>query len=212
MNESEEWFQRGLSHYSKEDYEQAILSFEHSLDYDPYFLESLRYIGEIYYKQENHEKAIKIFKRAIKVDPEDSFIWYDLSLVYNKIEDYDNAIDACDIAIEFSEVAELLYTLGQLYINKASIEENPQEFQRLLNEAANCFEEILDDDPENIIYLKYMGMIYKNIGRFDSAIETFQKVLAIDSIFIYLYILDNNNKPFSQLSILGKSISYIFKD
>jgi Ca-activated chloride channel family protein len=82
-------FNVGDVHYKKKNYEEAINSFEKSLNTNDVSLQEQAYynLGNSYYKNNKYQEAIDYYKKALELDPNDLDAKYNLELVRAKIKE-----------------------------------------------------------------------------------------------------------------------------
>lgn len=72
--------------------------------------------------------------------------------------------------------------------------------QNKLKEAIAIFEELEKDEPNNKDIASYMGVIYKALGRYEQAVKTYNKAIALDR-----FNDQNYNNMGNLLKLLGKN-------
>jgi protein O-GlcNAc transferase len=77
-----------------------------------------------------------------------------------------------------------------------------------LQQAEHIYKEILNDQPNNYYALNYIGILYYQLGNYDSAIEYIKKALELNPTADAYYNLGNIYKEYGQLS---DALSYFQK-
>ncbi len=116
----------------------------------------------------NPKQAIKYFDAALEIDGQNPQAWYGKGCAHGALEQYDEAINAYRQSAEYAgEQASLpLYNLGNLY----------QEIDEL-QEAAKCFHEAVQVDPEMADAWINLGRLLDDSGAHEVAIECYDNAL-----------------------------------
>ncbi len=131
-------------------------------------------LGNIEYLKGNLEKALEIYNGVLKNYPEDLNAIFMKGNVLYDMGEYENAnavfAKAKEIALKDlaggSEDPESHYTLGQIFEKEGDI-----------GSAINNYKSARQSDPDNIDAVLALGRIYREIGNYKEAINTFNNGL-----------------------------------
>ena len=151
-----------LGHIYREDSEvadgsEAIAWFEKSLEFDEDNVDSLRNIGDLFRalgSDDAYKQAIKVFKQA--ADKNDAYSMNEIGKMYlfgeGVEEDLDTAINWFKRAININDYIGAIEYLGCIYNYRMG----------KYDEALDCYQQVLDKDPDSILSLYGMGSLYYN--------------------------------------------------
>jgi tetratricopeptide (TPR) repeat protein len=189
-------------------YDKAIEFYEKAIALDGENAEYYAGCGSAYLLCGNEDKAEEYFERAIELDPdseesikslkkvceEDNTLrqktmtafeeFYDVNVQahidkakkLDEKEAYAEAIDECTLALEGdAENFEALFMRGMLYIMIKKLSKARSDYQKLIRLA-----EAGDDTGRMALAYKCLGDTYRNEGKYDKAIEFYEKAVALD--------------------------------
>jgi tetratricopeptide (TPR) repeat protein len=99
-NNASWWGLRGLALESEGKKEQALASFERSLEIDSHSAINWHIRGKILRDLGRDGEALASFDKSLEIDPGDQAIWVSRSLLLYGMERYEDAIKECDKALE----------------------------------------------------------------------------------------------------------------
>lgn len=103
---------------------------------------------------ENTEKAIEFYRRALQVDPDDLASIEALERIFTREERYPELLEVfrrkVDISTEPDERLEILFRIASIH---EEVLQNPED-------AISTYNEILGQDPDNIIALRALDRLY----------------------------------------------------
>ena len=199
-------FERAVSALTTQDYAAAEQGFQTVLRAKPNHIGALGNLGVVYSRTHRYAEAIEQYERALKFSPRDTGLLLNLGLAYIKQEQYDKALPlfsrivaavpphrqarelmaTCQIytgdpAAAVQELESLrangapdpgiLYLLGTAYARLKQPQKAQAAFAEMMNAAS----------PAQASFL--MGKAYYDGGRFDDAVEAFQRTLEADGRF-----------------------------
>ena len=181
----------GLSYFAKKEYDKAIENYEKVLEInDRYWgaenINPIDALAKSYMALGEYQKGIEVYKKYIKKDV--SCCWRSIRDLYNKdIEDYKYLIEAFNQLID-EEPSNFEYYDGLETIYSYDL--------NICDKAANVLEKYLLkkyllNNKEDINYRVYgtLADLYKNIYRYDEAIEMCNKLMEINDFDSYYYSL-----------------------
>src|SRR4030095_5326088 len=83
---------RGLQHYQKREFDQAMACFDQAIRFNPQFAEAFTNRGLVYTELGNQDKAIAEHDRAISINPRLAIAFNNRGYAFYQKGDYDNAI------------------------------------------------------------------------------------------------------------------------
>lgn len=84
---------RGMAHFSKNDYENALVDFRLSFEYDNKSFRSIYYEGIVYSIQKQYEKAVECFTKSLEINEYQSHTFYRRALAYYELQQYENSMN-----------------------------------------------------------------------------------------------------------------------
>ena len=185
LHDESDFMYLGLSYFEKKEYDKAIENYEKVLEINNRYwgaenINPIDALAKSYMALGEYQKGIEVYKKYIKKDV--SGCWRSIrSDCYNKdIEDYKYMIEAFNQLIEEEpnnfEYYDELETIYSYDLN-------------ICDKAANVLEKYLLNNKENINYRVYgtLAGLYKNIYRYDEAIEMYNKLMEINDFDSYYY-------------------------
>jgi tetratricopeptide (TPR) repeat protein len=150
-------------------YAKAELVLKRALTLKPDSPETLYLLAQVYTAQQKPVDALDLLVRGHKLAPENIDIIYSLARVSMSQNYYEDSIPLLESGLKLApQRADLLAALGQSYFMAGKVERAIEEFQQLI-----------DLDPSARSYA-FMGLVYRQLGRFDKARKYFQEGLKKD--------------------------------
>lgn|SRR5574344_170164 len=87
---------RGMAFFAENHYEEALLDFKKSVQYDPKGFRSLYYEGIVYSVQNKDKEAIDCFDKSLAIDNFQSHVYYRRALAYYNLGEYQKALGDLD--------------------------------------------------------------------------------------------------------------------
>ncbi|HEX3469910.1 MAG TPA: tetratricopeptide repeat protein [Silvibacterium sp.] len=151
------------------EYPNAELALTRALKLKPESPETLYLLAQTYTYQSRPLDALDLLVRAHKVAPENIdiiFLMAQVSISQNYFED---AIPLLESALKIApRRPDLLATLGESYFMSGKVEKAIEEFKKLI-----------EVEPSARSYA-FLGLSYRDLGRFDEAKQYFQQGLKLD--------------------------------
>ena len=157
----------GFLYVGAEYYDEAILYFEKSLEYDPNNIEVLNDLAYAYEVKSDFASAIIVCNQILDADPYSIDSWIMLGKLYSLEEDFEKAIDAFDFAL----------ALDETNINILKLKAHCLLLSERSEEAIEMLKECIKMSPdESLLYLSlaecYMSLeLYKDVLKSLSAYE-----------------------------------------
>ncbi|MBN8655658.1 MAG: tetratricopeptide repeat protein [Anaerolineae bacterium] len=133
--------------------DDAIISFEQSVEKDSENISSWIGLGNAYFGNNQKEKAISAFRKAADLSPSSGYSYYRLGNIYRDIGDFENAIEAFKLA---PQIALAHLAIGKIYLSRQEYESALDEFRkavvqnkRLVDGWLNIAWTICEADPKD---------------------------------------------------------------
>ena len=151
------------------EYSKAELVLNRALRLKPDSSETLYLLAQVYSEQRRPADALDLLARAHKLAPENAEITFFFARVCMSENYYEDAIPLLESGLQVSpQRADLRAALGESYFMSGKVEKAIGEFQQLI-----------ELDPAARSYA-FMGLSYRQLGRFDEARKYFQEGLNQD--------------------------------
>lgn len=178
------WYAKGVTQLLLDKYSDAIKSFDKAIEIDPNYKVVWRAKAEALVKLNQHTEAILCYDRALKLNPEDKDAWDGKGNVLYKLGMIEDAGKCFEMARKIEEVTfrEKMIKEPEKVKKLEIIEEKPEAEKPVVS-----YEEALKEDVEAMeaaykrgVGLLAKGFILTQLGRYEDAIECFDKVIKID--------------------------------
>lgn len=151
------------------EYSRAELALNRALTLKPDSPETLYLLAQVYSEQHKPADALDLLARAHKLAPDNADITFLFARVCMSENYYEDAIPLLESGLQISpERADLRAALGESYFMSGKLEKAIGEFKQLI-----------ERDPAARSYA-FMGLSYRQLGRFDEARKYFQEGLRKD--------------------------------
>jgi tetratricopeptide (TPR) repeat protein len=199
-------FAMGKTCFLLNEYDQAIIYLQKSVELDPENTTAYYALGRIFNDKKDYIKAIEYYKKAIAINKNDNFLYSALADTYYDSGDYDKAIENGKKAIDLApNDARALNDLGYYYYKgsgdyvkaiaymQKAIEVNPTYaypvkhlgsifyLQKKYSDAIKYFEKAIKLKPDYAVAYREMGDAYKAIGKSRKAKECYAKAEEIEN-------------------------------
>jgi tetratricopeptide (TPR) repeat protein len=150
-------------------YANAEIMLKRALNLKPDSAETLYLLGQVYKEQSKPVDALDQLVRAHKLAPENPDIIYSLARVSMSQNFYEDSIPLLESGLQIAPGrTDLHAALGESYFMSGKVENAVEEFQKLI-----------DIDPSARSYA-FMGLCYRQLGRYDEARKYFEEGLKKD--------------------------------
>jgi len=176
MESIENPFDKGVIHYSREEYEGAITCFKKAVENNSQNADAYYYLG-LCYKKVKTTEAIEAFKKVIQLDSENAEAYFNLGETYIQLNMQEEAIDALRKAREIRpNYDEALLNLGIAY-----------GMAKRYKEAISTLKKSVEIFPDTRAYY-FLGVSYSGLKQPDRAIYAFKQSIEIDPENIDAYL------------------------
>ncbi len=152
------------------DYPKAEATLNRALKLKPDSAETLYLLAQACTSQSRPLDALDLLLRARKIAPQNIDIIFLMAQVSMSQDYYEDAIPLLEAGLQIDpRRPELLAALGESYFMAGKVQKAIDQFQKLL---------AIENSARSYAFL---GLSYRNLGRFDEAKEYFQKGLKLDA-------------------------------
>lgn len=159
----------GFLYVSAEYYDEAILYFEKSLEYDPNNIDVLNDLAYAYEVKSDFASAIIVCNQILDADPYSVDSWIMLGKLHSLEEDFEKAIDAFDFALALDESN---INVLKLKAHCLLLSERSEEAVEMLRECINL------SPNESLLYLS-LAECYMSLEHYE---DVFQSLLAYEEL------------------------------
>ncbi len=200
MSDSTMMLERAKAALIAHDYTQAARIYKSLILENPTNLDYKMQLGNLYTKAGKDEQALTIFKQVEKADDENLDALVAISGVYRRQKKFEESVAYLEQALVLSEDnpksrAKISYNLGFTYRQMGN-----------LDDAINCFEEVVEENPSDVLANNHLGAIYALQGKHAKAIEAYNRGLKYDSNHPILQF--NIAKSYAELGETQKALSF----
>src|SRR6516165_2804538 len=188
---------------SQEVLKLAIEQYEQIVKLDPKSVEDHLLLGRLYRLNNELLKAEAEFKAAVKIAPDSEEAVTTLAYLYNEEGDTSRALEVLNSIPEAARTAKVYSTLGYTY-----------EQQKDYKKAIEAYRHAVDQDHDNLDYLRGLAQNLLNDGQTDAALEQYKIIADSDPSDAQTYMriseIDRKNGKFDQaLEALKKATAIV---
>jgi tetratricopeptide (TPR) repeat protein len=170
VDESEEWFDRGIELFELGRYEEAIASFDRVIKIQPDSYEAWCKRGIALFNIGRHEDTLFSCEQAIEINPDFLEAWLFRGITLDFRGRYEDAISSYNQVIEIeSNHYGAWCLLGSTLSNLGRYEE-----------AISCYERTIQINPDFHDAWTNQGTALHTLGRYEDAITSYNRALQID--------------------------------
>ena len=131
-------------------------------------LKSIISSADNYFSQQLYIPAIEKYNQVLKIDPKNAYAHYRVGIAYQALEDQEKAKAAYLEALKIDpNMSKALNNLAAIYL-----------YNNELEEALKLAKKAIDANPGLPFSYGTCGAIYEKMGKYDLALEMFQKMAA----------------------------------
>ena len=162
----------GRSYYEMDDLGKAIPQLEAATKEEPAKAEIPHFIATAYTNMQNFKQAIPYFQKAVALDAANARLTYEMALAYYGMSDDQNALKYMLEAGEkgLKKDNEYMQNLSTALMNAGKF-----------NEGLEMMKQSLAKRPSDIGLIDMIAETCYNAGKFDEAINFYNKILEIDN-------------------------------
>mmetsp|Transcript_38757 Transcript_38757/g.51066 ORF Transcript_38757/g.51066 Transcript_38757/m.51066 type:complete len:586 (-) Transcript_38757:388-2145(-) len=198
---------RGNDHYTKKEFEQALVCYDEAIALDPTNMQFYNNKAAVMFEQKDFDSCISLCKEGIDLGRANRAAYADVAKAYVRIgkahyakNEFEEAVKNLEAAqVEnYTKEIERLIKKYQLEMRKAAEQAyiNPElalEAKEKGNEkfragdfpaAVREYEEAIKRDPANAVYRNNLASALTKLGDFNSAKEACEKALELDPAYV----------------------------
>lgn len=192
----------GLASLRYADNANADLALNRALKLRPESAETLYLLGQVAANESRPLDALDLLLRAHKLAPENADIIALMAQVSMSQKYYEDAIPLLESGVQIAPMrADLRASLGESYFMAGKVDKAIEEFKKLVE---------IEGSARSYGFL---GLAYRNLGRFDEAKQYFQKGLKLDPhniscLFSLGYIAERQGDASTAESMFQEALRY----
>ena len=182
------------------DYTLAAKIYKNLILEEPDNLEYKMQLGNLYTKAGKDDQALTIFEQVKRADNENLDALVAISGIYRRQKKYEESVAVLEQALVVCEGdsksrAKISYNLGFTYRQMGNYDD-----------AINCFEEVVEETPSDVLANNHLGAIYALQGNQIKAIEAYNRGLKFDPNHPILQF--NIAKSYAEIGETQKALSF----
>ena len=182
------------------DYSLAAKIYKNLILEEPENIEYKMQLGNLYIKAGKDDQALTIFQQVEKADNENFDALIAISGILRRQKKYEESVETLEKAHETCEDnpktrAKIAYNLGFTY-----------RLMGKLDDAINCFEEVVEENSSDVLANNHLGAIYALQGNHTKAIEAYNRGLKFDANHPILQF--NIAKSYAEIGDKAKALNF----
>jgi len=172
----------GYTYEQQKQYKNAIESYRHAIELDRDNLDAIRGLAQNLLNDGQTEAALEQYKVIADANPEDAQTYVRIAEIYRKQGKYDTALENLKKAETMvQDSIEVPYNIAAIYQAQGRYDEAAQVMKDLLkkSEKADATTYTTSEKGNRAVFLERLGMIYRDQGNNQAAIDTFRQVIAL---------------------------------
>lgn len=182
------------------DYQLAAKYYKTLISENPDVLDYKIDLGNLYVKAGDDDKALEVFKSIEKTDSENLTVLMAMAGIYRRKKMFDESVAVLEQALlignnSSEDLATINYNLGFTYRQMGNNEE-----------AINCFENVIEQNPKDVLAYNHLGAIHALQGDQEKAIDAYQRGLKFDPNHPILHF--NLARSYAEIGETQKALSH----
>ena len=200
MSDSNIMLERAKAALIARDYSLAAKIYKNLILEEPENVDYKMQLGNLYVKAGKDDQALTLFKQVEKADNENLDALIAISGIYRRQKKFEESVAFLEQALVICEGnpkvrAKISYNLGFTYRQMGNYDE-----------AIKCFEEVVEDNPSDVLANNHLGAIYAFKGNHTKAIEAYNRGLKYDANHPILQF--NIAKSYAEIGEISKAQSF----
>ena len=166
----------GAAHYELGELDMALEKYQRATELNKKGIEPLLMLSAIYIKKDNYDQAIPVLLKAKELKPNNSDIIFQIGSLYYKMNDQKYVQYFAQLFNQYNSVKE---NMSQKYLKAFSILLKNYYDNKSYKEAAMVLDR-LPETPDNYDTNLMIAKIYFNTGKFEKAVNYFEKLSLTD--------------------------------
>jgi tetratricopeptide (TPR) repeat protein len=171
----------GYTYEQQKDYKKAIAAYQKAVDLDHDNLDAMRGLAQNMMSDGQTEAALQQYKQIVEADPQDPQSYMRIAEIYRRTGKFDQALEALKKAEAYvQDSLEVPYNMAVIYQAQGRFDEAVTVLNNLVQKSEKPNDNYTSGERNNrSVFLERLGNIYRDTGRPQQAVETFQKMLAL---------------------------------
>lgn len=175
MSDVNTLLKRAKSALIAHDYALAAKIYKNLIMEEPDNVDYKIQLGNLYTKAGKDDQALTIFQQINKIDSENFDVLIAISGIYRRQKKYEESVGILERALVMckgssKDRAKISYNLGFTYRQMGNYDD-----------AIHCFEEVVEENPSDVLANNHLGAIYALQEKHSKAIEAYNRGLKFDS-------------------------------
>jgi len=169
------WYSKGLCYWNLEKYEDSRNCQLEAVKIEPKNITYWNELGDIAKITNKHDQAMVCFDKSIEISPNNHAFVEKGNILYDQKKQYEKAVSQYDQALKIEVTTDtLIMKADALYMSARKKTENYS-----LDDALDCYVEVLKRDPENPDALGGKGNTLREMKKHDDAITSLNQSIKI---------------------------------
>lgn len=182
------------------DYQLAAKYYKTLISENPDVVDYRIALGNLYVKAGNDDQALSVFRTVEKSNPENLTVLMAMAGIYRRKKMFDDSVAVLEQALLISnnspeDYATISYNLGFTYRQMGNNEE-----------AIHCFENVIEQNPKDVLAYNHLGAIHALQGDQNKAIEAYRRGLQFDPNHPILHF--NLARSYAEIGETQKALSH----
>ena len=171
----------GYTYEQQKQYKNAIEAYKHAVELDRDNLDAIRGLAQNLMNDGQTDAALEQYKVIADANPEDAQTYLRMAEIYRKDGKFDLALENLKKAESMvQDSIEVPYNIAAVYQAQGRFEDAIQVLQQLLKKTEKPDSSYTQGEKNNrAVFLERLGMIYRDNGNDQSAVETFRRMLPL---------------------------------
>ena len=166
-NNESNYFNLGVIEEIAQHWDLALTYYKKVVEINPYDIEALNKVGEIYFNKGDYQNAKLICEQLIARNPQDEWNYYNMGLIEETLENWDAALKNYEIATSIEpDYEQALDRIAEIHFNNKNYAA-----------AKAVFEKLLKMNPTNTNNPFNIALIEETVGNTDAALDMYEKIL-----------------------------------
>ncbi|HKS75140.1 MAG TPA: tetratricopeptide repeat protein [Terriglobales bacterium] len=171
----------GYTYEQQKEYKNAIEAYRHAVELDRDNLDAIRGLAQNLMNDGQTDAALEQYKVIADANPEDAQTYLRMAEIYRKNGKFDLALENLKKAESMvQDSIEVPYNIAAVYQAEGRYDDAIQVLQDLLKKTEKNDSAYTQGEKNNrAVFLERLGMIYRDNGNDQSAVDTFRKMLPL---------------------------------